>query len=157
MARAARRWEIRAHERVMTAFYAVPDYVWQMAAVAQRHAQKMLSDHAGSKKGDAAYEGVEAFSKARAQQLEAKHFYDHKCSEFANAETYYESTTENGFEKAKALKRHMKTVTMRAESLAITEDDTNKTLTADYEEAQELMNVQLTACVSSLVAAPSAL
>ena len=126
----------------------------QMAGVAQCRARHMLLEHAGCKnKGDVACEAMDALTKDRAEQLEAKRFCHQMWSEFAQAETNCEKATENILEKADALDWHVKTATMRAESLAITRDHCNKTLCARREEAQDRMNAsagQLSAAVSSI-------
>ena len=64
-------------ERVMTAEYAVQGQKQQMAIVSQHRAQKMLSEHAASKKkGDAPYVAMKVVAKARAEQLQAKRLHD---------------------------------------------------------------------------------
>ena len=67
-------------ERVMTDQYAVQGEKQQMAVVSQRGAQKMLSEHAASKKkGDAPYGAMKAVAKARAEQLQTKRLHDQSC------------------------------------------------------------------------------
>ena len=59
---------------------------------------------------------MEDATNALAQQDEAKRSYD--LHEHHAAEEAYNDATKNVFKKAKALVRYVKTVTMRAESLA---------------------------------------
>ena len=70
---------------------------------------------------------------ADARQEEAQHICDQKANETVDAETSYE----NVIEKADALERHVKTMTMRAEPLTMTEDDFFKTLLQRHDEAQD--------------------
>ena len=60
---------------------------------------------------------MEAVIKARAQQDEAKRIYDEKFAEAVVAETAYHEAISRTFEKTEILERHVKTVTMRADSL----------------------------------------
>ena len=85
---------------------------------------------------DASHEAMAALAKVGAEQLEAKLFNDQQCNEFAESATNYERTTGNVLKKPEALERHVKTVTMRAESLVMTEDECNATLIQKHEEAQ---------------------
>ena len=61
---------------------------------------------------------MEAVSQARERQEEARRLYVQKCERSAEAETIFIKDT---LEKAEALEKHIKTVTMRARSLATTE------------------------------------
>ena len=79
-------------------------------------------------KGNAAFEAMEAATQAREQQEEARLAYDQKCQDSADAETTSNDAIKNSLENTEALEKHVKTVTMRAESLATTEVDFCKTL-----------------------------
>ena len=63
---------------------------------------------------------MEAVIKARAQQEEAKRAYD---AEAAIAEEAYHDAIRRTIEKTEVLERHVKTVTMRADSLTTVEAD----------------------------------
>ena len=110
------------------------DSRWQSLPSAVQHAES-------KDKGDAAYEAMEAVTEARAHSDEAKRISDHKCDECHASEEVFNEGTTNVFEKAEALERHVKTAPMRAESLAIKEDDFNKTLIEEHEEAPVLLRM----------------
>ena len=113
----------------------------QTRVISQRRAQKMLSGRSTSKtKGDAAYEAMEAVAQAREQQKEARRVCEQKCQDAAEAETIFNGAINDTLEKNKALEKHVRTVTMRAESLATREADFFKTVLDRQEEAQRHFN-----------------
>ena len=59
---------------------------------------------------------MEASTQAREQQAEARLAHDQKCQDAADAETANTDAIENSLENTEALEKHVKTVTMRAES-----------------------------------------
>ena len=67
-----------------------------------------------------------SFPQARAWQEEAKRLYDRKFEEAAEAGTIYHEPMQRTREKTEAREKHVKTVTMRAGSLATTEADFSK-------------------------------
>ena len=71
---------------------------------------------------------------AREWQEHAKHIYDQKFAEAAEAEEAYHSAIRRTPEKTETLERHVKTVTMRADSLVTTEADFFQTL-IEHQEA----------------------
>ena len=78
--------------------------------------------------------------RARDHQEEARLACDQKCQDAAEAETIYNDAIKNSLEKPDALEKHVKTVTMRPESLATTEADFFKTLLDRQEETQKHLN-----------------
>ena len=74
-------------------------------------------------KGNEAYAAMEAVIKASAQQDEAKRVYDEKFAEAVVAETAYHEAISRTFEKTEILERHVKTVTMKVDSLTTVEAD----------------------------------
>ena len=74
----------------------------------------------------AAYEAMEALSAARAGKKDARRICDKMCGEAAIAEII--SATVDVFGKAEALEKQFKTVTMRADSLLVTESDFFQTI-----------------------------
>ena len=96
-------------ECATTALRTVQDHL--TLVIAERRAHKMLSGHTASRtKGNAVCEAMEA---------EAKRIYDQKAAE---ADTYKDATQEV-IEKAEALEKHVKTETVRAKPLTMTEDN----------------------------------
>ena len=83
---------------------------------------------------------MEAAIQARERQEEARLFCETKSQETAEAETIFNGTIKDTLEKTEALKKHVKTVTMRAEALATTEADFFKTLLDQQEEAHKHLN-----------------
>ena len=90
--------------------------------------------------GNAAYAAIEAATRAREWQEETKRLYEQKCQEAAGAEAVYNEAIHRTLEKTEALEKHVKTVTMRSDSLAITEADFFQTLLESQEEAQRNLN-----------------
>ena len=90
----------------------------------------MRSEHTVSKTNeDATYEAMEeALTSARARQEDARRIQDQKCNEAAAAETNCTNAMQDVLEKAEALEQHVETVTMRADSLLITESDFFQTI-----------------------------
>ena len=77
---------------------------------------------------------------ARELQAEAKRIYDQKFAEATEAEETYHSAIKRTLEKTEALERHVKTVTMRADSLAFNEADFFHTLIERQEESIRDLN-----------------
>ena len=101
----------------------------------------MLSKQSTSKtKDDAASEAMEALTQERERQEEARCVCEQKCDEASVAQTMFNDTFKVTLEKAEALERHVKTVTMRAESLATTDGDFFYTLVNRQEEGQKYLN-----------------
>ena len=82
----------------------------------------------------------EALTQARERQEEARRLYGEKCDAACAAEATFNGAVKDTIEKAEALKKHVKTVTMRVESLATTAADFFKTLLDHQEEAQRHVN-----------------
>ena len=83
---------------------------------------------------------MEAVIMAREWQDEAKRAYDQKFAEAAEAEETYHDAIRHTLEKTEALERHVKTMTMRADSLVTTEADFFQTLIASQEETIRELN-----------------
>ena len=75
---------------------------------------------------------MEADSLARALQDEAKRLYKQKCQDVMKAEAAHNEAIKRTLEMTEALEKRLKTVTMRAESLATTEGDFFKTFLERY-------------------------
>ena len=101
----------------------------------------MLSEQSTSKTKDgAAHDAMEALTQARERQEEARRLHDQQIDEASAAETILNFTMKDTLEKAEALEKHVRTVTMRAESLATTEADFVETFLVRQEEAQRHLN-----------------
>ena len=83
---------------------------------------------------------MEAAIEARRWQDEAKRAYDLKYAEAAEAEDTYHAAIRCTLERTEALEKHVKTVTMRAESLVSTEADFFQTLIGNQEETIRELN-----------------
>ena len=77
---------------------------------------------------------------AREWQAEAKRAYDLKLAEAAVAEGTYHDAIRRALEKTEALEKHVKTVTMRSDSLAFNETDFFQTLIERQEKAIKDLN-----------------
>ena len=77
---------------------------------------------------------MEALTQARERQEEARRLYEQKRDDLSVAETIFNDTIKD---KAEALEKHVKTVTMRAKSVATTEADFFKTLFDRHTKAQK--------------------
>ena len=77
---------------------------------------------------------------AREWQEEAKRAYDLKFAEAAEAEETYHNAIKRTLEKTEALEKHVKTVTMRADSLVFNEADLFQTLIERQEETIRELN-----------------
>ena len=77
---------------------------------------------------------MEAVATAREWQAEAKRAYDQKFAEAVEAEETYHNAIKRTLEKTEALERHVKTVTMRADSFAFNEADFFQTLINSQKE-----------------------
>ena len=111
--------------------------------ISQRRSQKTYTEQATSRtKGNAADEAKEATTQARDRQEEAKLFLRaQKSQETAEADTIFDGTIKKALlQKTEALEKYVKTVTMRAETLATTEADFFKTLIERQEGAQKHLN-----------------
>ena len=109
-------------EQVMNTVHRLQDRLQKMQALTQRRSHKTGSERATSvSKGNAAYDAMEAVVTAREWQAEAKRAYDQKFEEVAEAEETYHNAIKRTLEKTEALERHVKTVTMREDSLAFNE------------------------------------
>ena len=112
-----------------------------MTDMTKRRSHKTETERATSaSKGNDAYAATEAVIKARAQQEEAKRAYDAKCAEAATAEEAYPDAIRRTLEKTEKLERHVKTVTMRADSLAFVTADFFQTLIERQEETIRELN-----------------
>ena len=114
----------------------------QTMVISQRRSQKTYTEQATSRtKGNAADEAKEAATQARERQEEAMLFHEEKCQETAEAEMIFNGTIKKALlQKTEALEKYVKTVTMRAETLATTEADFFKALIERHEEAQKHLN-----------------
>ena len=81
-----------------------------------------------------------ALTQARERQEEARRIYEHKWDEASVDETLFIDTIKDTLEKAEAVERHVKTVTIRALCLATTEANFFKKLLDRQEEAQWHLN-----------------
>ena len=79
---------------------------------------------------------------ARELQAEAKRIYDQKFADAAEAEETYHNAIKRALEKTEALERHVKTVTIRANSLAFNEADFFQTLIERQEESIRDLSTQ---------------
>ena len=84
---------------------------------------------------------MQAVTVARGWQEEAKRAYDRKFAEVAEAEEAHHDAIKRTLEKTDALEKHVKTVTMNADSLAATEADFFQTLVERVEESVRELNV----------------
>ena len=125
-------------ERIL---HTMQDHLQQTTVITKRRPQKMLSKQSTSKtKDDAASEAMEALTQEREQQEEARCVCEQKCDEASVAQTMFNDTFKVTLEKAEALERHVKKVTMGAESLATTDGDFFYTLVNRQEEGQKYLN-----------------
>ena len=108
----------------MSAIHRLQDRLQQTLALSQRRSHKTHSERAASlSKRNGAYAAMEAITEARDWQEEAKRLYDQQIAEAAEAEEIYNDSVKRTPEKTEALEKHVKTMTMRADSLAATEAD----------------------------------
>ena len=77
---------------------------------------------------------------AREWQAEGKRVYDQKFVEATEAEETYHDAIKRTVEKTEVLEKHVKTVTMRADSLVTTEADLFQTLIERQEETIRELN-----------------
>ena len=83
---------------------------------------------------------MKALTAERARQEEARRIYDETCNEAAAAEINCTTATVDVLGKAEALEKQLKTVTMRVDSLLITESDFLQRILEQHEEAQNHLN-----------------
>ena len=113
----------------MITVHKLQDRLQKMIASTQRRSHKTGTGRATSTaKGNAAYAAMEAVIEARGWQVEAKRVYDQKFAEAAEAEDTYHASIRRTLERTEALEKHVKTVTMRADTLVTTEADFFQTL-----------------------------
>ena len=125
----------------MNAVHRLQDRLQQMLTLTQRRSHKTVTERATSvSKGNAAYAAMEAAVMAREWQEEAKRAYDMKFAEAAEAEETYHNAIRRTLDKTEALEKHVKTVTMRANSLVTTEADFFQTLIERQEETIRELN-----------------
>ena len=116
-------------EQAVNAVHKLQDRLQQMPAMTKKRSHKTGTERATSvSKGNDAYAAMEAVITAREWQEEAKRAYDMKFAEAAEAEETYHVANRRTLEKTEALEKHVKTVTMRADSLAFNEADFFQTL-----------------------------
>ena len=128
-------------ELVMNAVHRLQDRLQQMLALTLRRSHKTVTERATLvSKGNDAYAAMEAVIMAREWQAEAKRVYDQKFVEATEAEETYHNAIKRTLEKTVALERHVKTVTMRADSLAFNEADFFQTLIERQEETIRELN-----------------
>ena len=112
-----------------------------MTDLTKKRSHRTESERATSTtKGNDAYAAMEAVIKARAQQEEAKRVYDAKFAVAVIAEEAYHDAISRTLEKTEILERHVKTVTMRADSLTTVEADSFQTLIERQEETVRELN-----------------
>ena len=106
------------------------DHLQQTLVISQMRSQKTLTEQAVSKtQGNAAHEAMEAATQAREWQAEPRRLFWLKNAEKpTEADTRYSDAIEDTHEKTEALEQHVKTVTVRAESLATTEANFFRTI-----------------------------
>ena len=95
---------------------------------------------------------------ALACQEVAMRNYDLNCNEAAVAETNYTNAIQKVLGKAEAFEKHVKTVTLRVDSLLTKESDFVQTILERHEDAQNHLNAlseQLSTAVPAAVHAPA--
>ena len=126
----------------MNAVHRLQDRLQQTLVLSQRRSHKTFFERATSiSKGNAAYAAMQAVTVARGWQEEAKRAYDRKFAEGAGTEEAHHDAIKRTLEKTDALEKHVKTVTMKADSLAATEADFFQTLVKREEESVGELNV----------------
>ena len=132
--------ESKLDERLTSGLHMMQDHLPQTIVISQRRLQKTLSERSASKtKGNAACETTEAVAEARERQ-ETRRQNERKCQDAGDAETIYSGAIQDTPEQKRSAWEHVKTVTMRAESLATTEADFFRTLFERQEETQRDLN-----------------
>ena len=122
-------------ERVTNALHTVQDLLQQTTVPSQRRSQKTHAERAATKsKDNADCAAMEAATRARVWQDEAKRLYEQKCQEAAEAEDVYSKAIQRTLEK------HIKAVTMRADSPTTTEEDFFQAPLDCQEETQRDLN-----------------
>ena len=79
----------------------------------------------------------EGLAQARVRREEAMRLYEQKCEEASETEAIHSAAIKDTPEKTEALEKHVKTLSMTAESLATTEADFLKTRLDGQEETQQ--------------------
>ena len=128
-------------ESALAAIQRLQDQFQQMLSLLQRRSHKTESERMTScSRGNAAYTAMEEVIKAREWQAEAKRAYDQKFAEAELAEEVYHNAIRRTLEKTEALEKHVKTVTMRTDSLAFNESSFFQTLIERQEESIRGLN-----------------
>ena len=124
-------------EQTINAVHRLRDQLKQMTDLTKKRSHRTMSERTTStSKGNGA-----AVINARAQQEEAKRVYDAKFAEAAIAEEAYHDAISRTLEKTEVLERHVKTVTMRADSLAFVEADFFQALIDRQEQTIRELNI----------------
>ena len=126
-------------ERVMNALHKMQDYLQQTKVISQMRSQKTYTEQATSRtNGNAACEAMEATTQARERQEEARLFYEQQSVKRPQKPRRSSTApSKTLLQKAKP-EKHVKKVTIRAESLATTEADFFKRLLDPQEEEKHL-------------------
>ena len=128
-------------ESALNTIHRLQDQLQQTLAITQRRSHKTESERVTScSKGNAAFTAMEEVIEAREWQIEAKRAYDQKFAEAELAEEVYHNAIRRTLEKTEALERHVKTVTMRTDSLAYNESSFFQTLIERQEESIRGLN-----------------
>ena len=128
--------ELAPDESALAAIQRVQDQFQQMLSLVQRRSHKTITERATSySKGNADYAAIEEVISEREWQEQAKLAYDQKYAEAAEAEETYHNAVRRTLETTIELERQVKTVTMRADSLAHTEADFFQLLITRQEES----------------------
>ena len=128
-------------EQTVNAVHRLRDRRKQMTDMTKRRSHKIETERATStSKGNDAHVAMEAVIMAREWQAEAERAYDQKFVEATEAEVTYHDAIRRTLEKTEVLERHVKTVTMRADSLAFVEADFFQTLIERQEESIRELN-----------------
>ena len=111
-------------ELVLKSVHRLQDQLQQTLSLTQRRSHQRGTERATSvSKGNDAYAAMEAVIMAREWQADAKRANDQKFVEATKAEENYHDAIRRTLEKTEALEKHVKTVTMRADSLVTNEAD----------------------------------
>ena len=131
----------RPEEWTINAVHRLRVQLKQMTDLTKKRSHRTELERATStSKGNDSYAAMEAVIKARAQQEEAKWVYDAKFAEAVIAEEAHHDAISRTLEKTEILERHVKTVTMRADSLTFVEADFFQTLIEREEETIRELN-----------------
>ena len=127
--------------RPLNTVHRLQDQFQQMLPLTQRRSHKTVIERVPScSKGDAAYAGMERVITARELQEQADLAYAQKFAEASEAEEAYHNAIRRTLDKTAAIEKHVKTVTMRADSLVTTEADFFQTLIEQQEASVRELN-----------------